>query len=142
LIASYTLKAFIGLGLQYHNASSLFGKLVSDGGNLVTVRREFGDYLYSASLIPEEDDDLFTPVRYGWLQDFNGFRVELKDTNASVACKVSLNVVDPDLSSAFYTEVLGWKLYRRRAHVMSEPPDTCYTILVVRYTVLYIYNVL
>jgi len=108
----------------------MYNKLSSS--EAAVIKREFGDYAYGASVIPEEDDDHFTLVRYGWLQDCNGYRLELKEGKnmTSPACKIILNVVDPDISTEFYTNIFGWKLYRRRSHVVSIPADTSINVIV------------
>lgn len=87
--------------------------------------------MYSASLIPEEDDDHFTPVRYGWLNDPNSYQLEIKENKVmqKPICKITLNVVDPDISTKFYTDVLGLKLYRRRAFIVATPKETCFRLL-------------
>ncbi len=121
-------QGFVGFGIQSLEADTLFAK----GKELCKVKREFNDYLYSASLIPEEDDDFFTPVRYGWLLDPTSYLLEIKENESlrQPTCKITLNVLDLEDSTEFYRDVLGLKLYRRRAFVVAKPPETCIRLLI------------
>lgn len=117
----------MGFGIQSPIAEALFTK----GKELCKAKRDFNDYLHSASLIPDEDDDLFTPVRYGWLQDPTNYLLEIKENKSlrKPTCKISLNVLDLEDSTEFYRDILGLKLYRRRAFVAATPPEPCIRLL-------------
>lgn len=87
---------------------------------------ELGNFAYAASLIPDEDEMKNYPVRYGRISDPDGYTVEVReDPKMKVASrkmfKLTLNVLDIEESVAFYRDVLGMTVLRRRSNVFAIP---------------------
>lgn len=81
---------------------------------------EVGEYFYGASMIPDEDEMKQFPITYGRIIDNNGFVIEVKENNNNCG-KFMMNVIDLEESVAFYRDVLGMKLLRKRSNVNSKP---------------------
>jgi hypothetical protein len=113
-----------------------------------TIELPFNDHHYAASLIPDEEEMLQTHVRYARIADPNEFRIEVRDGSYTseryknyaapdkarayhAGDRFVLFVEDLNDSIAFYTEVLGLPLLRRRADVASNPPEAVMLAYVV-----------
>ena len=84
------------------------------------------NFAYAASLIPDEDEMKTYPVRYGRLSDPDGYIIEVReDPKAKPASrklfKLTLNVLDIEESVAFYRDILGMNVLRRRSNVFAVP---------------------
>ena len=111
--------AFVGIGVTALEASAFVRQSEQFGGKIV---RPFDEYGYGASLIPDEDEMVIKPVRYGWVHDPDGNLVEVTEgPGAGTLRKVILSVLDLEESVAFYTEKLGMTLHRRRSNINSKP---------------------
>lgn len=99
-----------------------------------SIVRPLDDYFVGASLIPDEDEMKQIPIRYSRLLDPQGFGIEVVE-EASLDkpyCKIILKVLDLDKSIAFYTDVLGLTLFRKRSNVNNRPREASFMALVVR----------
>lgn len=136
-------QGFVGIGVvkSAEEAAAALDAISAGGGQV--QGDGMGDFAYSASLIPDEDEMKKYPVRYAKATDLDGYCVEVKEEStgsnlppACVATKTSakfvLNVVRLDETIAFYRDVLGMKLLRRRANLFSVPREAS----IVAYMVL------
>jgi hypothetical protein len=104
------------------------------GGKVVL---DYAEYLYGASQIPDEDEKVQFPVRYGVICDPNGYFVEVLDDPAVYAeGKVRLNVLDLKESREFYENVLGMKTLRYRSNINSRPRHPSLVSFMVRSFIL------
>jgi Glyoxalase/Bleomycin resistance protein/Dioxygenase superfamily len=98
---------------------------------------EVGDFAYAASLIPDEDEMKNTPVRYGRLSDPDGYQIEVREDSkmqdhSRKLFKLTLNVLDIEESVAFYRDVLGMSVLRRRSNVWGIPKHASMCAFMVR----------
>lgn len=98
---------------------------------------EVGDFAYAASLIPDEDEMKNTPVRYGQLSDPDGYKIEVREDrkmkeHSRKLFKLTLNVLDIEESVAFYRDVLGMTVLRRRSNVWGIPKHASMCAFMVR----------
>lgn len=140
---------FIGFGItkMAKDATNIMQKVKDSESGSVSM--ELDDYKYGAAMLPDEDEMKQFPVRYGIVTDSNGYRVEVQETQKK-GCKIVMGALDLDKSIKFYTNVLGMKLYRKRADLWNEPkkasmscylgygesenePDSVYLELVYKY---------
>ena len=140
--------AFAGVGVRVPSAAQIFQSAAAQGGRVVL---EVGDFAYAASLVPDEDEMRNTPVRcartwpvlphnttshpgapshracrYGRLADPDGYLIEVReDAKLAPAAKrlfkMVLNVLDIEESVAFYRDIAGMAVLRRRSNVYSVP---------------------
>jgi len=90
------------------------------------------DYLYGASLEPDEDELKQIPVRYGKIFDPDGHTIEIKQSEkTNPLSKVILSVLDLNESIDFYCKKLDMKLLRKRSNVNSKPKDASMCAYVV-----------
>ena len=62
------------------------------------------------------------PVRYGRVQDVNGFSLELQEKpKENRLYKITIGVLDLNESIDFYSKVLQMKLLRKRSNVNNFP---------------------
>ena len=91
-----------------------------------------------ASEIPDENEMIQHPVRYGMLQDINGFKLELQEKpKDSRLYKLTIGVLDLNESIEFYSKVLQMKLLRRRSNVNNAPKSASMCAYLVLVTCLY-----
>jgi len=108
-----------GIGIRSSQAKDMFSRALELGASSAT---QFGSYSYGASLIPDEDEMIPIPVSYGSILDPNGYSVELREGQCkSTLAKITLNVLDLDDATKFYSEVLKMDLLRRRSNIMNTP---------------------
>ena len=117
--------AYSGIGIRVPNAATMFQAVESEGGKVLL---DVGDFAYAASLIPDEDEMRNTPVRYGRLSDPDGYKIEVREdkkmsSSSRKLFKMVLNVLDIEESVAFYRDVLGMNVLRRRSNVYGIPKD-------------------
>ena len=115
---------YAGIGVRVLNAAAMFQAAAAEGGSVLL---EVGDFAYAASLIPDEDEMRNTPVRFGRLADPDGYIIEVredqKNPSARKIFKQVLNVLDIEESVAFYRDIMGMNVLRRRSNVYSVPKD-------------------
>ena len=116
-------QAYSGFGLKVANAAPIFEAANAAGGKTLL---EVDNFAYAASLIPDEDEMKSYPVRYGRLSDPDGYIIEVReDPKAKPASrklfKLTLNVLDIEESVAFYRDILGMNVLRRRSNVFAVP---------------------
>jgi Glyoxalase/Bleomycin resistance protein/Dioxygenase superfamily len=109
--------------LKVANAAPIFEAATAGGGKTLL---EVDNFAYAASLIPDEDEMKTYPVRYGRLSDPDGYIIEVReDPRAKPASrklfKLTLNVLDIEESVAFYRDILGMNVLRRRSNVFAVP---------------------
>lgn len=101
------------------------------------ILKPFGNYKYGASMIPDEDYMLQSPVKYGKVLDEDGFPIEIhqKEKNSCNrrTCKLTLRVLDLNESIEFYTNRLNLSLLRKRSNVNNDPPDASMCSYLVSY---------
>ena len=88
-----------------------------------------------ASEIPDENEMIQLPVRYGRVQDVNGFTLELQEKPTDNRLyKVTIGVLDLNESIDFYSKVLQMKLLRRRSNVNNVPKSAsmCAYLVMIR----------
>lgn len=105
------------------SAVGVFETAEATGGKTLL---EMGNFAYAASLIPDEDEMKNYPVRYGRISDPDGYVIEVReDPKMKEASrkmfKITLNVLDIEESVAFYRDVLGMTVLRRRSNVFAVP---------------------
>lgn len=117
--------AVVGLGVVRSDCKDVIETINRVAKNNASVITPLGNFSYAASMFPDEEERTQTPVRYGIVRDPDGYQVELKQPTLTggtcTASKIILNVAEFDDSIAFYTDILGMKLLRRRSNVLSEP---------------------
>ena len=117
------MQAYSGFGVKVANAAPIFEAANIAGGKTLL---EVDNFAYAASLIPDEDEMKNTPVRYGRLSDPDGYTIEVREdpkmkANSRRLFKLTLNVLDIEESVAFYRDVLGMNVLRRRSNVFAVP---------------------
>ena len=126
----------MGIGIKASEIDSIFTSVMKYGGSINT---NVGNYAYGASMIPDEDEMRSTPVKYGVIQDPDGYRIEVSEVSmASVPrffSKVVLKVLDLNDSISYY-EKCGLKLLRRRSNVMNTPKEASMCAYMVIYLIL------
>ena len=95
------------------------------GGSVLV---ELNDYALGASMLPDEDEMKTTPIRYGRIQDPDGYIIEVIDASkldqkSSIMSKIRLNVLDLNDSTEFYEKILGMNLLRRRSNINNIPKE-------------------
>ena len=111
--------AFLGFGISRVEAASVFSSASTSGGKIVT---DISDFAYAASQIPDEDEMKTTPVRYGRINDPDGYIIEVHEGNSDGFMKSRLKVLDLEESIVYY-EKMGCKLLRKRSNVMGVPKE-------------------
>ena len=111
--------AFLGFGISRVDASSVLSSVQREGGKVVT---DISDFAYAASQIPDEDEMKTTPVRYGRINDPDGYTIEVHEGNSNGFMKSILKVLDLEESIEYYERV-GCKLLRKRSNVMGVPKE-------------------
>ena len=110
---------FIGIGVAFPDAKLICDAAQEEGGSIIFP---FGEYAYGASLIPDEDELKQFPVKYGKIQDPDGYTIEVMQAfRAEPLFKAILCVTDLDDSISFYTSKLGLRLLRKRSNINSKP---------------------
>eukprot|EP01039_Chlorochromonas_danica_P008366 gene8366-9220_t len=122
---------YSGIGLSLPSAAPLIDTALS---LKASIARPLDDYSVGASLIPDEDEMKQIPVRYSHLLDPNGFGIEVTEEAPldNPYVKVILKVLDLDKSIAFYTDVIGLTMFRKRSNVNNRPREASFMALVVR----------
>jgi len=121
---------FVGIGINKNidDSNMIIQKCSKYGGKVVLDINDFG---YGACMIPDEDEMKVTPVRYGRINDPDGYNIEITEikdnNNLPHISKIRLNVVDWEESEKFYMEILGMKLFRRRSNINSKPKKASIT---------------
>lgn len=111
--------AFVGIGVTAIDAFSFVRKSEQFGGKII---RPFDEYGYGASIIPDENEMVINPVKYGCIEDPDGYLIEVTEGIRSEPLrKVILNVLDTEETVGFYIEKLGMNLLRRRSNINSRP---------------------
>ncbi len=89
--------------------------------------------MFGASLIPDEDEMIQHPVKYGIAADPDEYAVEVnEEENPHVPQeRVVLCVLDTDESVEFYTKVLGFDLIRKRYNLNNRPRSASCTVYLV-----------
>ena len=103
------------------------------GGSVLV---ELNDYALGASMLPDEDEMKTTPIRYGRIQDPDGYIIEVIDASkldqkSSIMSKIRLNVLDLNDSTEFYEKILGMNLLRRRSNINNIPKEASMCTYVV-----------
>ena len=117
------MQAYSGFGIKVASAVGVFEAAEALGGKTLL---EMGNFAYAASLIPDEDEMKNYPVRYGRISDPDGYTIEVREDRKMKApsrkmFKITLNVLDIEESVAFYRDVLGMTVLRRRSNVFAVP---------------------
>ena len=116
--------SFLGIGVETTDSTNIFQTATSAGGSIAIPIQ---DYKYGASIIPDEDELKQFPVRYGKILDPDGYAIEVSEAVKTspellpAIRKIMLNVLDPDESAKFYTDIMGMALLRRRSNVNNVP---------------------
>lgn len=75
-------------------------------------------------MLPDEDEMKTIPVKYGKIQDPDGYVVEvIEGKSAQPFYKVKFNVLDLNDAVQFYNEKLKMNILRRRSNVNNEPKE-------------------
>lgn len=109
--------------MKVKSAAGVFEAATAAGGKTLL---EMGNFAYAASLIPDEDEMKTYPVRYGRISDPDGYTIEVREDaklkeKSRKMFKLTLNVLDIEESVAFYRDVLGMTVLRRRSNVWAIP---------------------
>ena len=128
------IQAYSGFGVKVANAAPIFEAASIAGGKTLL---EVDNFAYAASLIPDEDEMKNTPVRYGRLSDPDGYIIEVREdpkmkSDSRKLFKLTLNVLDIEESVAFYRDVLGMNVLRRRSNVYAVPRHASMCAFMVR----------
>jgi lactoylglutathione lyase len=115
--------AYLGFGVKVASATGLFEAASKAGGKTLLA---IDNFAYGASLIPDEDEMKQYPVRYGRISDPDGYTVEVREDpkmkpESRKMFKIILNVLDIEESVAFYRDVMGMSVLRRRSNVWGVP---------------------
>lgn len=116
-------EGYLGIGIQSPDIDAIVDNSLKNGGE---IYMKVDNYAYAASLIPDENDLMQFPVRYGKLSDPDGYIVEVIEKpqpHPNPFTKVILNVLDLDESSAFYTNTFGMTQIRKRSNVLGRPRE-------------------
>ena len=123
MMGSSNSQAYSGFGIKVADAVPIFEAAIAAGGKTTL---EMDNFAYAASLIPDEDEMKNTPVRYGRLSDPDGYTIEVREDkkmkdHSRRLFKLTLNVLDIEESVAFYRDILGMNVLRRRSNVFAIP---------------------
>lgn len=132
----------ISINISKLDAIDVYNSIDKYGG---TVVANIADHAYGASIIPDEDDLKQFPVRYGTINDPDGFAIELVEISSKtnsigtatsrsssgdgdaiiekIIKKVRINVIELEETVSFYEDILNMQLLRRRSNVNSKPKD-------------------
>jgi lactoylglutathione lyase len=115
--------AYSGFGIKVASAAGLFEAASKAGGKTLLA---IDNFAYGASLIPDEDEMKQYPVRYGRISDPDGYTIEVREDpkmkpESRKMFKLTLNVLDIEESVAFYRDVMGMSVLRRRSNVWGIP---------------------
>ena len=131
-------QAYSGFGIKVASAVGVFEAATAAGGSTLL---EMGNFAYAASLIPDEDEMKNYPVRYGRISDPDGYTIEVREdakmkSPSRKMFKITLNVLDIEESVAFYRDVLGMTVLRRRSNVFAVPKHAsmCAFMVCLHYT--------
>lgn len=110
--------------------SDTFDKLISKDYQIIRLP---GTYMFGASLIPDEDEMVQHPVKYGIAADPDEYIVEINEEPNPFTPqeKVVLCVLDVEESTDFYTKVLGFDLVRKRYNLNNRPRAASCTVYLV-----------
>lgn len=90
------------------------------------------DYSYGASKLPDEDEKTLFPVRFARVTDPAGHDLQIiEGPNDPPYARIALRVVDLDQGTAFYTEMLGLKLLRKRSNLNNRPMEASMMVWLV-----------
>ena len=124
------------MGVCFPDVDNVVADALKYNGKL---EMEVNDYLYGASLEPDEDELKQIPVRYGKVLDPDGYTIEiLQSEKSNPLSKIILSVLDLNDSIDFYCKKLNMKLLRKRSNINSKPKDASMCAYLVSYLKLYL----
>ena len=124
------------MGVCFPDVDNVVADALKYNGKL---EMEVNDYLYGASLEPDEDELKQIPVRYGKVLDPDGYTIEiLHSEKSNPLSKIILSVLDLNDSIDFYCKKLNMKLLRKRSNINSKPKDASMCAYLVSYLKLYL----
>ena len=118
-----------GISMRVPNVTDAVAAAMTHGGS---VLEDTENVKHGPSNVPEEDDEVITPVVEAVVADPSGFPVHLYEAECAegVICGVRFDVYEWKKSSEWYESELGWKTLRfqsdvprkaRLALLMGEP---------------------